>query len=266
MASNFYFQYKGGKRCEVKYIDKYINEEFMKGIKTIVEPFCGSCAFSLDYYIKKGYNLNYHVNDIDEYLINFLHEVKKKGFKPFVQYLKQVNFDEPDKDIRRKNINKFLESKSPYDYYVYKMVNKPYYVGETNKEYIKNYKDGKFKKSDQFFKNANLTSHDYKTIFEQYKDDSTALLFIDPPYFDSVNNLYDINKYSKRLYGREIPDNTQMFIDILELLKNCKCKVVGITNSNAIMNYLYKPYIKETFGKLYQMTKKKTEHILFTNF
>jgi len=43
---DFYYSYYGGKKDELKYFYKY-HEEYK--FKRVIEPFCGSCAFSTKY-------------------------------------------------------------------------------------------------------------------------------------------------------------------------------------------------------------------------
>ena len=57
----------------------------------------------------------------------------------------------------------------------------------------------------------------------------------------------------------EIIDNTQIYIDLLDLLK-CKCKVLFSINSNALTRYIYKDYIKSDYAHIYQ-----TAHININN-
>ena len=64
---------------------------------------------------------------------------------------------------------------------------------------------------------ARITNLDYTDIFEMYRDDEEAFLFLDPPYLYSDNS-----SYASQI--RET-DMTQIVVDILEFLKVCKCKV-----------------------------------------
>ena len=70
MAIHFYFSYVGNKRKEINEILPYI---YLDDIKTIVEPFCGSCAFS--FFLSKNDNLAFHINDLDANLINFFNKI-----------------------------------------------------------------------------------------------------------------------------------------------------------------------------------------------
>jgi site-specific DNA-adenine methylase len=254
----------------VKYIEPYLDAEMMERIDTIVEPFCGSCAFSLDYYIKKGYDkINYVVNDIDNDLINFFIYIYGHGFKTVYDYIKDFHFENTDKEIRTNAIRRYFDNgKNPLDYFIMKRVDERFYVKDRIHNFIEKYKDDKYKKTDEFFKNATITCKDYKKVFNEYKDRKDCLLFLDPPYMDSCNEEYkEFNKkYNKREFGRECEDSTQMYIDMVNLMKTAKCKVIGITNDNAMMRYLFNGWVKTSYNKTYQITKKKTKHILFMNF
>ena len=73
---------------------------------------------------------------------------------------------------------------------------------------------------------------------------------------NSFNNNYIQYNFSTN-ENNVILDNTKIYIDILNYLKNCKCKVLFSINNNAITNYLYKDYIKQDYLKNYDTTKIK---------
>ena len=56
--------------------------------------------------------------------------------------------------------------------------------------------------------NAKITNLDYKDIFEFYKDDEEAFLFLDPPYLYSDNS-----NYASQIRDT---DMTQIVVDIIE--------------------------------------------------
>ncbi len=72
----------------------------------------------------------------------------------------------------------------------------------------------------------------------------------------------------------KIIDNTQIYIDLLDLLK-CKCKVLFSINSNALTQYIYKDYIKSDYNHIYQAShinikevtqkKKHTSVLIISN-
>ena len=64
-----------------------------------------------------------------------------------------------------------------------------------------------------------------------------------------------------------------MYIKLLDLLKNGKCKVLFSINNCAITNYIYKDYIKDIYNHKYQTTymenkpnKKNTNVLIISNF
>jgi site-specific DNA-adenine methylase len=268
MASLFYHQYIGGKRTEIKYIIEDIRKlNSNKKIDKIVEPFCGSCAVSLHCAIKEQMQFKYHVNDIDESHINFLKYVNKNGTKILFNLIKNFWLDIPQKDQNKKTYGKLFKKYKLEDDCPLKYAHKIFFekfnglrVGcfPTTKKCSITYH---YENTDKFFSNAIITCKDYNEIFNMYKDDEKALLFLDPPYFDSGNKDY----INKGINGQNIIDNTKMYIDIINLLKTCKCKVILIINKNAITDFIYNEYIKKSYDKIYQRTKKKTKHTIINN-
>ena len=59
---------------------------------------------------------------------------------------------------------------------------------------------------------------------------------------------------------------TSILLDILELLKNAKCKVMLIINKLNILEYLFKDFIRGEYIRIYQNTKKKMKHLIITNY
>ena len=120
---------------------------------------------------------------------------------------------------------------------------------------------------------VHYSCQDYKTIFEQFKDDEKALLFLDPPYFNSFNAKYsDFDGACITEDGMRI-DNTRMYVDILNLLKSAKCRVIMIINKSALLDELYRDFIGEQYDKIYSLTHKSktgnkkhsTGHMVVTN-
>ena len=219
MKSLFYFSWFGNKRHEIKYI-----EPLLKKIEpeTIVEPFCGSCALSLHYYINKEMtDIDYHVNDNDDTLINFLKYIDKTindktAYNTYIKTIKQ---------------NPTIDG---YFFYnkVYSLRPGLFPMRGKKKEILTKYND-----TDKFFKHATITNNDYTKILEIYKNDSKALIFLDPPYFQSFNQTY---KTGTKIIDKQhnIIDTTTLYIDLLEFIKTAKCKVIMIINSNSILDHI----------------------------
>ena len=97
---------------------------------------------------------------------------------------------------------------------------------------------------------------------------------MDPPYVDSFNA--DYNSYAGKSHDEEmnIIDNTQIYIDLLDVLKY-KCKVLISINDCALTRYLYKDYIKSNYNHIYQTAhmknitdkkKRNTNVLIISNF
>ena len=244
---NIYISRLGNKTNDIKFFKKYLN----KNISTIVEPFSGMFAV-----IRNEYNDDKYkkiINDIDKKLINFLLLIKDNHVVLNDIY-KDINTSEM---TNGKDINKYIKEK----YLDHSTMLIDHFIQRGMFKKIKKVHD--FTDLSLFLNKCEITCKDYKDIFEEYKDNKEALLFLDPPYFDSFNSKY--NTYKKDC-NEEITDNTQMYIDILKYLKKCQCKVLLILNKNAITQHIYKKYIKGEYEKIYQLTKKKTQHLIISNY
>ena len=110
---------------------------------------------------------------------------------------------------------------------------------------------------------------------EMYKNNENVFIYIDPPYLDSYNANY--NSYANKQIDDEnnVIDNTQIYIDLLEYLKYCKCKILFSINENALTKYLYKDYIIKVYNRQYETTtisksketsKNKQNILIICNF
>ena len=267
MTSLFYFSYTGSKRSEMKHIMPFIKD--LKYDK-VIEPFAGSCAFSLHLYIKENKKVKYILNDNDHTHIEFLKYVQKNTSKPLVEFLINETKNNSKENFKM-HIEEYKTNPNIFNYYYYhKHYNFRqglYPMPELKRR--QNYEGLSYPKTDEFFKNATIIEGDYKNILEKYKNDTKALIFLDPPYFSSSNSDYASFKKDKKKKAFEkgvIKDMTGYYVQCIEYLKTCKCKVLMILNSNELMDYIFKDYIKKKYKKQYSMTKKDAEHILITNF
>ncbi len=257
--TSFYFAYIGSKRIDWKFFYEYVNIE---NIETIVEPFCGSSTFSYYCFEKLGYDKKFHLNDRDKNLINFLDTIKKKGgIKYFIDKVNALERPKNKEEYKKNCDNKV------YGYYYRNKIYglRPKAMPTENRNVKVDIK--KYEKLDAFYVNDKtiLSNKDYIEVFDKYKNDKKAFLFLDPPYLSSFNAFYDL--YSEEVDEKKnIIDNTKLFIDIVEYLKICKCRVLLIINKNAITEYLFKDYIRGEYPKTYQLTKKKCFHLIVCNY
>ena len=256
MTNKFFFMYFGNKYgAEANQIYQYIGDNINE-TKTLVEPFCGACGLSLFFHIKKGVkNMNYELNDIDSNLINFLRKVKEGELPDYIDYCNNMgeqyyNNKKLWSDFARRK-NKNLK-----EYYVYKKLCRGHlldnYDNTRSHDKYTPISYEKIKIHEEFFKSDNviLSNENYDVIFEKYRDDPSAMLFLDPPNIITSNET----------------DNTKMYVDILKLLKDCKCKVIMLAPKCAIIELLYKDNIKLVYEKMYQMSKKKIQYMIIANF
>lgn len=247
MKNPFFFGWFGNKRNEYKYIEKYIVDN---NIKTIIEPYCGSCSVS--YCISKQYpgKFKYILNDIDKDLYYLLTKTKD----PLERNILNDTINEDIKKIKNKvdylNLTGFNRWFIHRKYYNIRPGLYP--ENKTMKEI--NFNDIPIV---DFLENENIDilNIDGVDLIEKYKDDESALIIIDPPYIDTCNDFY-CNNTGLNVY--------QYFY--MNALNSFKSKIILVLENIWVIDLLFKPYIRETFGKLYQPTKKKTEHIIITNY
>lgn len=235
----------GNKTNDLKYFKHMIPNDCSK----IVEPFCGSCAMTLNIFPDHENN-QYHFNDIDVNVFNVIDDIQ--GYIDFKETMKTeyASFKSNNSStIDWKNHVKTINNKFKELYIQEKFVR-----GSLFKDSIANYNPNHI----SIFEKATKTNNDYRTVLEQYKDNSNAFVFLDPPYLFSDNSGY--------VPQQEEEDMTDILPYILEYLKTCKCKVMLIINDLKILRYLYNDFIKGDYKKIYQLSKKKTKHLIITNY
>ena len=258
MTSHFYISYAGNKRREMNEIEPFID---LKGIKTIVEPFCGSSAFSFHIYDKINKDLKFHFNDLDKDLISLLNEIKTNGkdniYNNLIKY-KDINKEDYNKYSKELKTNEIVEDRLSKwllinVYYCIRAglfpINKPFPRLTSLKTEMK---------FDKLLDIAKVTNHDFRITCDKYKNDKTAFLFIDPPYVNSCNDFYSDSSC--------LDDVDKFYEYLIELLKTSKCKIMMVVNNALLMRLLFKDFIKHKYGKTYEATKRKVEHIIITNY
>lgn len=259
----------GNKKYELKYLLPMIKENINEDT-IFIEPFCGSCIVS--------YNV-FKLNVVKELHINDRDEIRMKFFNDMIYENKREELYKIEEDILEKGEEEYykhvdkLKLKTDYwSYIIGKRIHSfRYGIFPTTKKIILS------KISDnwlEFLTTANKTTDDWKVIMEKYKDNQNAFIYLDPPYLDSCNASYC--KYEKTtMEDGTIIDNTKIYIDILNYLKNSKCKILFSINKNAITEHMYKDYINHTYNRSYSNTikatgkkplKKNTNILTITNF
>lgn len=254
MKNHFIISYAGNKREEIDDIFSIIDLDKLNNITTIVEPFCGTCAFS--YYISQKYpnKFKYILNDNSTRLIDIL-EIMKDGER-YNKFKDKVNEAIRTLDNKDKYLD-IITSKTTLGWFIAnKFFNIRPGLYPTNKS-LKEIKDH-YPIMD-FLRTENIEIHNKNAmeIIQKYKDDESVLIFMDPPYLQTCNDFYDnteCNIYEYLFENSPIKMKSYIvfsleYIWINKLLfKECidKCKTL----------------IKD---KTYQPNKKKTTHFYFSN-
>ena len=237
----------GSKQNDIKYFSNLLPLD----VETVVEPFGGSFAVSKFFY-KDINKYKFHINDLDESLFYIY-----THYQEYLQHLTTINdlYDTLDCEYKGKqlkvcidelNINYNFKRYIINNFIIRGVMFKPL----NNKNFDENEK--------QILNNSLFTNEDYMNIFNKYKDDDKAFLFLDPPYLFSDNSNYIPQNVDN--------DMTMILVDILNFIETCKCKVMLVINKLNIIEYVFKNYIKGEYFKTYQLSKNKMKHLMITNY
>ena len=251
--NHFIFSYSGNKRNEVEKIYNQIKNN-LNDVKYIVEPFCGTSALS--YYISTLHpnQFTYVLNDNNKDLID-LYELLKNTEKTneLINDLNKLINPFPSKELYKK-----ICSQNNITSYVFK--NKIYSIRpglypqerEIGKDIFNNICKSPIV---NFLKNENviLKNDDWFNVYENYKENENALIFLDPPYIDACNGFYKNPKSNvyEYLFNNDIN---------LENANICLC-----LENIWIIKLLFKNYNSISYDKTYYMSKKNTTHIIVLN-
>ena len=256
MKNHFLISYAGNKRQEVEQIYENIN---LDGITTIIEPFCGSCAFS--YYLSTIHpkKFKYVINDLDKHIIELIKLMQNvKQFEDFITKTIESLF-EKDKFCTKEKYLAMIKNDTLESYFISRKffsiksglypINK---VKQSAEHYIKRCLNIPFLNFVRT-ENVSINSIDGIEIYNKYKDDKHNLIFLDPPYMKSCNDMYNhkgVNVY-EYLYDNSI-------------LKE-KARIYICLENIWIIRLLFKGLKQIVYDKVYQISKKQTTHILIEN-
>jgi site-specific DNA-adenine methylase len=248
----------GNKLKEYK---RYLKDIILNNITKddiFVEPFCGTAIIS--YNLFNSNNIKTHINDIDHYRIQFYNNCKD------INYIREVNdtiTSIKNKDDYYKLVKKNDIYKKDVDFntHIYSKLISSYRPGlfdDTRKKKLIN------ENWNEFLNNTIITNKNFIEIMELYKDNEKAFIYLDPPYMNSANKCYitfrsDYNDDNKKI------DNTKIYIDIYNYLKICKCKILMSINNSAIIEFIFKDYIKNNYNVNYNYNHKDKNGITKSN-
>lgn len=237
----------GNKETDIKYFCHLLPVD---NIETIIEPFGGSFAVSRSFYKNDTYK--YHINDTDPCLF-FIY----KNYKKYIEICTDLDiyYNTLEDQNERDNFKIYVKNLTIDKYFIeHLLINKFYrnILFKPTKNHIYNNYDI------YILDNAILTNEDYTKIFEKYKDDEKAFVFIDPPYLFSDNTSY----YSQQ----DGNDMTKIIIDILNFMKTCKCKVMLVINQLYLIKWIFNDFYKLEYQRTYQLSKNKNIHGVYCNY
>ena len=234
----------GKKTNDIKHFKQFLPLD----IEIIIEPFAGGFAVS-KYYVKNNICVNVHINDNDEQLFYI--------YKHYKDYIGMRNFIQDKfigEDWRDYKKLKPCILELPYNTYLLNYYcNHFIYRGALHTLRLSRIYNETEKK---ILDTALITCDDYLNIFEQYKNNEKAFLFLDPPYIFSDNSTYNMMD----------TDNTEMVPKIYEFMLTCRCKVLLIINDLEIIRYIFKNFVKGCYNKIYQIGKKRSRHLIICNY
>ena len=83
----------------------------------------------------------------------------------------------------------------------------------------------------QHFPSSNVLKQDFKVLILKFKDNPNATMLIDPPWYNNGPNVPRFNRHYH--IDHKVNEYYQICFD---LLKNCKCKVIFVSNRNELFN------------------------------
>ena len=253
MKNHFLLSYFGNKRNEVEGLyNEIINK--LEVITTIIEPFCGSSAFS--YYIstKHPKRFQYILNDNNKFLIQlYLIAKDETKLKKLVAVLnnkiKNIDREKYNLIIQEDNIIGWLIKNRIYNIH-------PGLFPNDEKRVLKSF-DYLFNcPIINFLRNEKIKIYNMDAIklMEAYSNNNKCLIFLDPPYLVSCNDFYKDAKVNIYEY---------LFNNKIE---NMKASLLLCLEKNWIIEMLFNGQIKKEYGKKYESSKKHTTHFIISNF
>lgn len=261
MKNHFLFSYSGNKREEVKGIYDLLD---LQNTDTIIEPCCGTSAFS--YYLSTIHPLKYKyiLNDLSTQIFEIYTMLMNKELCLILeQELNKIidkfnSFDDENERRLYWNIIRQTRKDNIYEYIFqekYGALQGKMHPPFSRRRQISplilsNIPIVKFLQTEQII----LTNTTDIEVCKLYKDDPTCLIFLDPPYISTSNLGYtnfDMNIYEWLFYNN---------------IRDFKAKVYLILENMWFIKLLFKEnHIAKIYDKIYQGSKKNTQHVIISN-
>jgi DNA adenine methylase len=255
-TNHFFFSYAGNKRDECERIYDYINSNInLNNIQTVIEPFCGTSAFS--FYLSKIHpkKYKYILNDNNKYLIK-LYEIarSKQKLKRLVNKLNKMTIS-----LNKNKYDDIAKTDTFESYIITQKIHSiraglfPIKIPQHNYEnYFNSLLDCDII---DFIRNEDITftNLDSIDVVEKHMSNKKNIIFLDPPYLTECNDFYYDSKTNiyEYLYNHNI--------------KKMKSNIVLVLSDNWIVRLLFDKQIKAEYDKLYQTSKKTVKHLIISN-
>lgn len=253
--NHFFIPYSGNKRNE---IDELIEHISFEKYKNIIEPFCGSSAYSFHIWLKYGHihDFNYYLNDNSSEIIDLYMLFKNESLEKINDNLMNIKSEVTTKEEWNNHYKNSPESAYKNLFYLKfsALCRKGFYQ---RRKYLGYYKPTELQtKFIEFIKlpNVYITCKDWKNVYNEHKDNEKSLILLDPPYLSSCNDYYSdksMDVYEYFFYNK----NEKIKADILFIVEDIWLTKMMFNNET----YL----IINTYEKIYQVSKKKTKHIIY---
>lgn len=260
--STYPLTYSGNKYNE---INKYLlNMYDYNKYDYIAEPFGGIFGFSRAIAAVNDHCI-FLINDINKDLIKVHNFFKKKiNLKNFIKKCKSIISNTKASNdskllYKLKNSKKndiehiFLRIYATHAFYV-KAKKKMLELLDRLEDIIMNIRN--------ILDRCIFFNMDYMDFCNKMKKINNILFFFDPPYFNSNNMQYTSLKKNK---NKIIFDNTEFYINILDFMETSSKDCILILNKIAIFDFLYEPFYVDEYNMVYQKTKNKTNHVIYSN-
>lgn len=263
MKNHFIFPYVGNKRKELLFLNTFGFANLIENTDIIIEPFCGSCAFSYQFYYYYEKNRNdkkykYILNDNNPLLIELLTILKSQELtdKMLIEVKTMLQTMDKEKYVNiRKNKNMTIIE--------YIILNQCYNqrIGIYNEKSINKIHliIDKIKNAPiiDFLRNADVEIMNIKgeLLYDIHKNNQKCLIYCDPPYLNSCNAFYKDTNIT--IYENIFNDD----------LKNYKAIILFHLEDSFLTKLLTQNnlFLINKYNKTYEMTKTKTSHILLSN-
>lgn len=251
MKNHFFIPYYGNKRQEVNEIYEFIKHK-LDDIEYIVEPFCGTSAFSYFLSLKHPGKFKYILNDNNKFIYKLytMSQAEREETQMKLMELKGRINNKDDYVRELKDWDK--------DFIKYLFANKYYSIRPglypQNKTMIINDKLLTAPIMDMIkSESMRIYNKDAMDIYKEFKDNKKALIFLDPPYLSSDNSWYKTPTVGVYEY---LFDN--------DIIKE-KAYIVLCLANIWIIKLLFKDKKSSEYDKKYETTKKNIKHIIISN-